>query len=359
MKKSLILAALILTFAAFAAGCSFGNNKPAGDPPAEPQETRYTVTAEEWAALAGELNYTVETEYNGEEPYIQKYTKDAAEIGGDIVLFIDDKQYRLSEENGVWIAGDVTFVDFWHGGLLSNVNYEDFFYDESLCAYVNVDYEEEGSKLIIKFENGLPVSSTSFILGEDAPVAKNSYTNVGATVIEIPEYIFDYERAPDPAKLVTEEEWNKFINEKNFAADVMMLIGEDYSEGVIKSIENAMQIGDTVLVFDADKWYALEQIDGAWYAKEYSGVVLPGYLLPEGLDYNDFEYDVQNEVYVQKNTDGAEYIYTVGFYGGLITSVQIEKAYDPERPDYMEVVLYAVSEIGTVTIDIPEYVIAK
>ena len=59
---------------------------------------------------------------------------------------------------------------------------------------------------------------------------------------------------------------------------------------------------------NSDKQYALEQIDGIWYAKEYSGIILPGYLLPEGLDYSNFEYDVQKEAYVQKNIDVPEYV---------------------------------------------------
>ena len=375
MKKILVLTVLILVVAALAVGCSFGRNKPAGDPPAgdppasdlpagdtpaKPDETRYTITAEEWAALADQYNYTLETTYEDEEPYTQKYTKDAIEIDESIILFVDDKQYQLVEGEDGWIADDVTYADFWHGGLLSNINFEDFFYDESICAYVNKDYEEEGSKLVIKFENGLPVSSVSFLLGEeDTPIVQHLYINIGTTVINIPEFTFDYELAPDPSQLVTEEEWNKFINEKNFNVEVVLLRGTDYKEYMMKSTGEAFEIGETVIVLDSDKKYALEETDGVWYAKEYDGVTLPEVLLPEGLDYNDFEFNVQQGAYVQKNVTGTEDIYSIGFNNGQLLFVQIQKAYDPERPDYTEILSYTVYEVGTVTIDVPDYVIAE
>ena len=41
------------------------------------------------------------------------------------------------------------------------------------------------------------------------------FTNIGKTVIEIPDFTFYYDLEVDPKYLVTEEIWNSFFNTKN------------------------------------------------------------------------------------------------------------------------------------------------
>ena len=59
------------------------------------EEVRYTVTAEEWEALTEQRNYTVDVwDYEFGE-FSHRYTDGVLDIDGDIILFIEDKQYVL------------------------------------------------------------------------------------------------------------------------------------------------------------------------------------------------------------------------------------------------------------------------
>ena len=329
------------------------------------EEVRYTVSAEEWERFAREYNYTVENIKPGEDSHFQRYTEDVIEIGGYIVIFVDDKQYGLEEGANGWVAYDCTIANYWHGGLLEEAKFSDYFYDESARAYVNCDFEEKGTRVEIKFENGLPVCSTTALVGaENEYLSKLIFTNIGNTVINVPDFTFFYDLEADDAKLVTEEIWNGFVNEKNFAAELVAFVGDEYYEYIYKSADSAMELDGEIIVFDCGKKYSLNEIEGVFYAEEYVETALPECFVPEclspaGLNFNDFEYDNQTELYIQKNTDGVDVVYSFGFENGVLVYVQIERALDPTGSYYTEACGLMITEIGTVVIDVPEYVIAE
>lgn len=322
------------------------------------EEVRYTVTAEEWEALTDEYNYTFEWIVDGESSGQDKYTKDVIQIGESIILFVGDKQYMLEETERGWVAYDCTDMEFAHDGSFVDYAFEDCFYDESICAYVNKNYEEIGERAEIRFENGKLISVTYHSVDpDDGEVNEYLYTNIGETVIDVPEFTFYYDLEPDPAKLATEEIWNRYAGEKNFTALLVESDGTEYVEHTLKSTEDAFELDGKIIVFEAGKGYALEKRDGAWYAVEYEGIALPESLLPKGLGFDDFEYDAESEMYVQKNAEDADFFYSVAFENGAPVYVQIGEAPDPSNPGYIHMIALMISEIGSADVDVPEYVI--
>ena len=156
------------------------------------EEVRYTVTEEEWNALITYNNYTIE-QYYGNIHLIHKYTDEALQFeDGSIILFIGDKQYSLDETDEGYVAYDCTAINYSHGGLLSGgYVYDEFTYDETLGAYVLEITEEVCMRWEVRFENGVPVSIIYKKYDGDVEtvVSRILYTNVGTTVIDIPEYI--------------------------------------------------------------------------------------------------------------------------------------------------------------------------
>ena len=317
----------------------------------------FEVTAEEWDAMTRELNYSVEIVHAYGNIGYQKYTEYAIELNGEIIIFVEDKQFNLTETATGWVAYDCTFINYGHGGLLKDAAFEDYFFDESVSAYVNKNYEEVGMRHEISFENGIVVASITFLTDEESTVLSELYfTDIGSTVIDIPEFTFYYDLEADPAKLVTEEQWNLCINEKNFAGEMSVFVDMDFYDCIFRSSDNAIEIDGEIIVTDSDTRYALKEIDGVWYAVEYDGIVIQEW---SGLSFDNFEYDNQYEMYVQKNCDGAEVCYSFAFENGILTYVQIERAWDPELSYYTEAIGIFITEIGTVTIDVPEFVIAE
>ena len=153
----------------------------------------------------------------------------------------------------------------------------------------------------------------------------------------------------------TEEIWNGYWNTKNYIATIYILTDYDFLEHTVKSTDKAVEIDGKIVVSDSDKKYVLEETDGIFYAKEYNGIDLPERLLPEGLSFSDFEFDKQSKAYVQKNADGTE-IYSIAFVDGVLSFVQIERAPDPENPDYIEIIAFEISEIGSAVINVPDYI---
>ena len=160
------------------------------------EEVRYTVTEEEWNALITYNNYTIE-QYYGNIHLIHKYTDEALQFeDGYIILFIDDKQYSLEETDEGYVAYDCTGMNYSHAGLLAGgYVYDEFTYDETIGAYVLEVTEEVRMRWEVRFENGVPVSIIYKKYDGDIEtiVSRSLYTNVGTTVINIPDYIFEQE----------------------------------------------------------------------------------------------------------------------------------------------------------------------
>ena len=194
---------------------------------------------------------------------------------------------------------------------------------------------------------------------ETVSTIESYYTNVGTTVIDIPEYVFAEDEDDDVRKTVTEDEWNLYVNEGNFAGIFYTLIEDEYSEYSFKSSGNAMEIDGKYIVFDSGKKYMLREQDGVWYASEWNEFDICATMIPAGLSFDDFVYSEGLEMYVQKEDTGTEIFYSIGFEDGVLTHILVQESLDPTDPGYLEIFGFDVTEIGGVEIDVPEYVIAE
>ena len=326
-----------------------------------PATVRYTVTEEEWNHWTTYPNYTIE-QYYGDQYLIHKYTEDALEFqDGNIILFIDDKQYSLEETDDGYVAHDVTALDFSHGGLLrGGYVYDEFTYNEELGAYVLDAVAEEGMYWEVKFEDGIPVSILykEYKDGVEALVVRSNYLNVGTTVINIPEYVVEEE---DTTRYtVTEEEWNLNLSAGNYSGIITNFSEDDPTSTPYKCTSNAIEIDGNLMITEGDKTYLLQNADGTWYAIELTeGSGVPT-MVPQGLNFSDYEYSENDQMYVPKEETGAELYYSFGFKDGVLSYVLIQTTIDPNNPEYYgEFIVFSISEIGTVEIEIPEYTILE
>ena len=320
-------------------------------------EVRYTVTEEEWNYWTTCKNYTIE-QYYGDIHLIHKYTEEALMLhDGDIILFIGDKQYSLNETEDGYIAQDCTGLEITNAGLLSGgYVYDEFTYDEELGAYVLEVTEDVRMRWEVRFENGVPVSIIYKKYDGDIEtvVSRSLYTNVGTTVIDIPDYVFEEE---DTTRYtVTEEEWNLNLNAVNYSGQIMNLVENKlYS---YKCTQNAIEMAENLMVSEGGKTYLLQSADGTtWYAVELEeGYGVPT-MVPQGLNFSDYEYSEYSQMYVSKVGTVEELYYSFGFKEGVLSYVLIQTTIDPENPEYYECVAFLIDEIGTVVIEIPEYVV--
>ena len=87
---------------------------------------------------------------------------------------------------------------------------------------------------------------------------------------------------------VTEEEWNNGINAGNFAGDFLAVIDLDNYEMdmcFFKYAGNAMEFDGNIIVFEGEKKYILEEVDGTWYATEWNEYDFCATLVPAGLNF--------------------------------------------------------------------------
>lgn len=326
------------------------------------EEVRYTVTEEEWNYWTTHKNYTIE-QYYGDDRIINKYTEGALQFeDGDIILFIDDKQYTLYETEDGYVAHDVTNLEFTNNGLLSGgYVYDEFTYDETRCAYVLDLIEESGMIWEVKFEDGVPVSVVYNEI-EDGVItftSTSNYINVGTTVVDIPEYVFEEEVEDTTRYTTTEEEWNLNLGAGNYSGSILSLIDGDFLKYSYKCTNNAIELDGMLVVFEGDTTYMLQESEGVWYAFESEeGLGIPT-MVPQGVNFSDYEYNENNKIYVPKVKTGAELYYSFGFADGALSYVLLQTTLDESDPEYYEVMAFTIEEIGTVVIEIPEYIILE
>ena len=333
----------------------------------EKEDVRTTVTEEEWNSWINCTNFTLEY-VSDEDSFIYKSTENAIEMeSGTIILFIDDKQYYLKETENGYVAYDCTDMEFTHNGLLSGgFVYDEFVYNELLGAYVFDGLDESGVWWEVKFENGVPVSIVWMEIIEVDGVEKTfitgkMYTDVGTTVIDIPDYVFAEEDEDNARYTVTEEEWNLGVNGGNFAGEIYAFTSSGIEAHTFKCTGEAFEIDGKIIIFEGDKKYVLKETDGIWYAVELENFNLISTLIPEGLDFNDYEYAGDDrQVYIPKANTGADVYYSFGFVEGSLSYVNMQKTLDANDPAYyLDFVSFSITEIGTAVIEVPEYVIAE
>lgn len=326
------------------------------------EEVRYTVTEEEWNALITYNNYTIE-QYYGNIHLIHKYTDEALQFeDGDIILFIDDKQYSLEETEEGYVAYDCTGMNYSHNGLLSGgYVYDEFTYDETLGAYVLEVTEEVHKRWEVRFENGVPVSITYKKYDGDIEtvVSRSLYTNVGTTIIDIPDYVFAQEVEDNTRHTVTEEEWNLNLNAGNFVTTMFVYTEDAVFEYTYKCTGDAVEIDENIVAFDGDKTYLLEEIDGTWYGYELYNFSFLSTLMPLGLNFSDYEYLEAYNLYMPKEKTGVEFYYLFGFEDGKISYVVLKTTMDSSDSAYYDSIYFSIDEIGTAVINVPEYIIIE
>ena len=330
-------------------------------------EIRYTVTQEEWDAAVAETNFTLERIEDGESLTVQKYTDYALDIDGSIFIFIGDKTYDLVEEEDGWFAYDCTYLEFSITYLLDGCDMADFEYDEEEQAYLYKYWEDYGYTVAIQFENGLPVSMTLVNIEDESNVILRLFTNVGTTVIDLPEYeIVEDEEDPIPST-VTEEVWNSYVGKTNFDY-VIMLTGfvnsNFYTElHYVKSTGNALLVDDVIYVLENGKYYILEETADGWIATEST---LPAFCLTsllEGLNYNDYEFYKATGYYVPKETvENEPYKEVVFDENGNLIYIAIYNDNLSENPETEGLTLpsmIAFNDVGNTVIDVPAYTIVE
>lgn len=357
---------VILTSAVVLVGCTPSDN-PGGDstPPAD-STVRYTVTEEEWNLWTTYPNYTIE-EYTDSYRLVHKYTENALEfIEGTIVVIDGEKDYQLIKKGDVYVAYDCTSLELFHGGLLAGgYVFDEFVYNEDICAYELDLINEMGSKWEVKFENGVPVSIIYTSVTVEDGVEKTSvltklYTNVGTTVINVPDYVFEEDFVIRTT--VTEEEWNNCVNAGSFAGDFSAVVDTENFELYSCSFKcegNAIELDGKIIVFEGDKKYMLEESNGTWYANEWNEYNICSTLIPADLDFNDFEYSEVNKAYISKQPASLGLYYTLCFEEGELVSITAQKSLDSEDPGYFDMFDFYISQIGSITIDVPEYVMGE
>jgi hypothetical protein len=325
-------------------------------------EVRYTVTEEEWNVWTTYKNYTIEQYYGDIEHFILKYTDNAIEFeNGKIILFEGDKQYSIEETENGYVAHDVTGLEFTQGELLGGgYVYDEFVYDEELGAYVLDLVAEMGMYWEVKFEDGIPVSVIYNEFEENGEIFAiiSYYTNVGTTVIDIPEFVYEDELEDNTRYTATEEEWNMALNAGNYSGIIVTLDEGEFLEYSYKCTNNAIEFAGMIVVFEGDKMYQLQELEGVWYATETDELGVPT-MVPQGLDFSDYEYDEERKMYVPKVKTGAELYYSFVFVDGALKYVCLQTTLDESNPEYYELISFNIDGIGTVVIEIPEYTIVN
>lgn len=314
------------------------------------EKARFTVTEEEWVALTKENNYTSESlvEYEGQvNKTLQKYTSDVIEIDGYVVLFIDDKQYGLTETEYGWIAQDVTSLDFWNVCLLEGKNFEDYTYNEYKLAYISEPDEETGTYEELYFVNGVLMKRAYVTPLEEFGtyyIYETYYKNIGSTMIDVPEYSFI-----DKRTLITEEQWNKYINVYNYSCDYYY---DNYTAyDTQSSTEGAWCYNGTYYVEIEKELFKLVEGESGYVALKVD--TFPGLKGPllQGFSFDDVEYDEETAQYVTKKPTEDGLIYYFIFFKGELAAIDIVNTLNPEEENKF----YFIYSIEQTELEVPEY----
>lgn len=367
IKSTLCFFAFLMS-AILLMGCSAFDPPTDDTIPPSNDVVRYTVTEEEWNSWTTFPNYTIE-EYTDSYRVVNKYTECAIEFDNGTIVIIDgDKGYSLKEKDDGYVIYKSMSMEYSQNGLLSGgYVYDEFVYNEAICAYELDLMDEMGAKWEVKFENGVPVSIiyTELTVVEDVEktnVMTKLYTNVGTTVINVPEYVVEEDL--NIRSTVTEEEWNIGVNAGNLAGYFFTVTDTDefkFNMCSFKYAGNAIELDGKIIVFEGDKKYMLEEVNGTWYATEWNEYDICATLIPAGLKFNDFEYSKSRNLYLPKEDTDSGIYHSLGFEDGKLSFIYAEKSLNFEDPGYLENILFLfdVREIGTATIDVHEYVIVE
>lgn len=343
--------------------------------PETQKEIRTTITQEEWNATFQSANFTI-TVTAGDEggriavtdsAIIYEVNSDGLSMG---ILVDVANECLLSETKAGWLAyymeglsaelgemGDITLEMI--GLSPDESSFAELVYNEETKAYT---IAEEGSTGEFFFEDGL-LSKGVISMGEGEYATSYEITNVGTTVIEIPEYSIVNDAKIDPSNApadvrttITDDELAAHLEMRNFTINAGTM---EYYLG----IDASLKVADTAAELSVNYMYeAMQQyvalVDGKFYSIEEYG---EGHLatdtgatmdqLNEAIefarDYMSTEYLTYNEEgrYYELNVEGVE-LYLYFENGQVVKGVFVT--------DGVEIVM-VLADVGTTTVTLPEF----
>ena len=342
---------------------------------------RSLITVDEWNQFRAMDNYTIEgtkTVDGCSFPFVQKVTPEGMEVNGVKYAFGEDGTvYELGENSDGWF-GVLSYYTITDNNLSpmpketvkiphddTPMNSHSLIYEYDNKAYMHSSWGgDENNRGYIKFHNGVisEFRSVDRRMGVFATVTiEGKVTNIGTTVVDIPEYtVTDYIRK-DYRTTVTEEEWNNNMNLQNCTVEILL---DGSYLGCKKVTENAIKSGYDFYTFkdgltyrlsynyENERWEARIAEDD-FYMKDFLEFYNSCSSTSQ-LDFSNFEYndDIQAYVYVWESYS-EEFI--VRFKDGKLLSVQ-ERALNLIVE---QTIVKNIFDIGTTVIEIPEYVIVE
>ena len=339
------------------------------------EEFRTTITEEEWNATFQSANFTITVTAGDEGGRITVtdsaiiYEVNTGEISMGILVDVAN-ECLLSETKAGWLAYYMEGLSAGLGesgsitlGMIGISPDEDSFaklvYNEETESYT---LNEDGVNAEFFFEDGL-LSKGTISAGEGDYAQSYEITNVGTTVIEIPEYTIINDGKVDPSKAsadvrttVTNEELAPYLELRNFTINAGVMIA-------YMGVDVSLKVADTALELYADYMGEVMQqyvalVDGKFYSIEQYG---DGYLATDtGATMDDFNtaietareymsteyltYDEEGRYY-KVNVEGVE-LYLYFENGELVKGVYITEG--------VEIIL-TLADIGTTTVTLPEF----
>lgn len=341
------------------------------------EEFRTTITKEEWNAAFNSTNFTIEMVYGESGALIVvdgaaiKYEINEGEYSVSILVDVEN-ECMLSETKAGWLAfymeglsaelgesGGVTLEMI--GMSPEEGSFAKLVYNEETESYT---LNEDGVNAEFFFEDGLLAKGT-ISTGEGDHAQSYEITNVGTTVIEIPEYTIINDGKVDPSKAsadvrttVTNEELAAYLELRNFTINAGIMIA-------YMGVDVSLKVADTALELYADYMGEVMQqyvalVDGKFYSIEQYG---DGYLATDmdatmddlnaaietAREYMSTEYLTYDEEgrYYKVNVEGLE-LYLYFENGQLVKGVYITEG--------VEIIL-ALADIGTTEVILPEFTI--
>ena len=339
------------------------------------EEFRTTISEEEWNSVFNSNNFTIEMVVGEMVTLVVvdnsaiKYEVNEGEYSVSILVDVEN-ECMLSETKAGWLAyymeGLSTELGESGGVTLGMIgmspeegSFAKLVYNEETESYT---LNEDGVNAEFFFEDGL-LSKGTISAGEGDVAQSYEITNVGTTVIEIPEYTIINDGKVDPSKAsadvrttVTNEELAPYLELRNFTINAGVMIA-------YMGVDVSLKVADTALELYADYMGEVMQqyvalVDGKFYSIEQYG---DGYLATDmdatmddfntaietAREYMSTEYLTYDEEgrYYKVNVEDIE-VYLYFENGELVKGVYITEG--------VEIIL-TLADIGTTTVTLPEF----
>ena len=339
------------------------------------KEFRTTITEEEWDAAFNSTNFTIEMVVGESNAMIVvddsaiKYEVNESEYSVSILVDVEN-ECMLSETKVGWLGfymeglsgslGESGGVTLGMIGISPEEgSFAELIYNEETKSYTSSEGDVTAEFF---FEDGLLAKGT-ITTGEGEYAQTYQISNVGTTVIEIPEYTIINDGKVDPSKApedvrttVTNEELAAYLELRNFTINAGAMIAYMGVDASLKVADTALELYVNAMGEVQSQYVAL--VDGKFYSIEQYG---DGYLATDmgatmddlnaaietAREYMSTEYLTYDEEgrYYKVNVEGLE-LYLYFENGQLVKGIYITEG--------VEIIL-ALADIGTTTVTLPEY----